>query len=230
MTFRRPRCAIPSTTWRAPASAPRAIASSSIGTSASTPSIEKRFTLTYARPRNRSSASTAVSRSSKRLLLVGGQRLRCLARFDRRAEPLPLGLVADVLELVAEARAVELAQAAHEIRRRFRARISRARPPARRRDPIPRSRGTRARARLRRVASTPADRSARPDGRSVRSRRRVRRRRPSCAECSRRTCRRPARLRRALDFRRNEKTGAKIRRRTRGRDDRRHRARRCSRR
>ena len=92
---------MPITTCRAPARAPRAIASSSIGTSASVPSIENRLTPTYARAEEALEPVDLGEALEQRVLLVAAQRLRGRARLDRRRNQSSLGLVAEMLELVA---------------------------------------------------------------------------------------------------------------------------------
>ena len=66
-TLSRPRCAMPIKMLVVPASADDTINSSSIGTSMSSPSIEKRYLLGKTRCRNCSKTSTWVSRSSRLL-------------------------------------------------------------------------------------------------------------------------------------------------------------------
>ena len=79
---------------------------SSIGTSASVPSMENRFMFTHARPMKRSRPSTALSRSRTVALLFRRQVAREPLVLDRLAEPLALGLLAEVRELEAHGRRV----------------------------------------------------------------------------------------------------------------------------
>ena len=118
-TLSRPRCAIPITTSCAPPSAPSSIASSSIGTSASRPSIENCFWPMNARRRYVSNASTCARRSEQLAALLGVERPAEAARLDRLAEPDALRVVRDVLDLVRDRARVDLAQAREGLEQRL---------------------------------------------------------------------------------------------------------------
>ncbi len=76
-TLSRPRCAMPSTTSRAPASATCWMSTSSIGTSMSVPSSENRFWPRYARWRNCSSPSTSQIRRRSAFFSSGPSSGKC---------------------------------------------------------------------------------------------------------------------------------------------------------
>ena len=90
-----------------PASAASPITSSRIGTSMSSPSIEKRVLPGNVRCRNRSNASTCVSRSSSATGSIGSAGARKRPSSDRLAQPVPLLGHEDVREVVAGRRAVD---------------------------------------------------------------------------------------------------------------------------
>ena len=90
------------------AAAASSIASSSIGTSTSSPSIENCFWPRNARRRYCSNASTSDSRSSRRRFSSALERLPVAARLDRLPQPHALLVVRDVLDLVRDRAAVRL--------------------------------------------------------------------------------------------------------------------------
>ncbi len=114
-TFSRPRCAIPMTTSCAPASAARSIASSSIGTRTSSPSIENCFWPRNVRWRNCSRPSVWTSLLEQLLLLVRRERRAVVTGLDRLPQPDALLVVRDVLDLVGHRSAVGLAQVREDL-------------------------------------------------------------------------------------------------------------------
>ena len=132
-TFRRPRCAMPITTSWAPASAASSIASSSIGIIASSPSSENCFWPRNERRRYCSNPSARPSESSRRISLLGRERLAVAARLDRLPQPDALRMVGEVLDLVGHRAAVDRA----EVRQRFLQRLARdVHPQQRRGNPL----------------------------------------------------------------------------------------------
>ena len=103
------------TTSRAPACAESSMSASSIGTSASVPSIENRFMFTHARPMNRSRPSTALRRSSTRASLpaLGIARDRSCSIVSRNHSRSPF--FAEVRELEAHRGRVEIAKSRGDV-------------------------------------------------------------------------------------------------------------------
>ena len=98
----RPRCA--------PSAAASSIASSSIGTSRSSPSMENCFWPRKRLRRYASKPSTSLRRSSRRRCSSSPSGVAVAARLDRLAQPHALLVVVDVLDLVGDRAAVGLVQ------------------------------------------------------------------------------------------------------------------------
>ena len=108
-TLSRPRCAMPSTTRLAPSAAASSIASSSIGTMTSSPSMENCFCPRKARRQIALEALDVRQAAEKGLLLLGCERAPERAGLDRFAQPESLLVARDVLQLERHRPAVRLA-------------------------------------------------------------------------------------------------------------------------